>query len=74
MWASSAWRQYGESIFVLLEAGKRATDFIRLMKRVINCMHERCSLPCKQQQTRNECYYPCAIHFSIFNQYYKAFW
>jgi hypothetical protein len=38
---------------ILFEAGKSATNFIRLMKRVIGRMHERCSLPGKQQQTRN---------------------
>ena len=68
---SAARRQNTKGIFVLLEAGKSTTDFIRLMKRVIGCMHERCSLPGKQQQTRYQYDYPCVIHLSICNQRFK---
>ena len=53
MRASAAGWQNSKGIFILLEAGKSATDFFRLMKRVIGRMHECSSLPCKQQQTRN---------------------
>ena len=72
MWASAARRQNSKSMFVLLEAGKSTTDFIRLMKRVIGCMHGRCHLPRIQQQARNQCDYSCAIHDSIWHQFIKV--
>jgi hypothetical protein len=73
MRTSAARRQNGKGMFVLFEAGKRGTDFIRLMKRVICRMHERGSLPCQEQQARNQYNCPCAIHHPISSRFMEAF-
>jgi len=41
-------------MIILFKAGKRSTDLIDCVKRMIRRMYERNQLTCKQQQTGNE--------------------